>query len=270
MEATLTDRQKREVEYHRQHAEEHARVLSQPFSWSVLERPSTRWWNAYWSMYADVIEAKLEGKRVLVVGCGFGDDALRLAKLRADVYAFDLSPESLILAKALAKREGLHINFDQMPAEALSYPDNFFDCVVARDILHHVDIPRSLSEIRRVAKDGALFIANEIYSHSITDRVRRSRFVERWLYPAMQSFVYGPGKPYITEDERKLTERDLKEVLQVLSSVDREKHFNFVVTRVVPDRFSTLAKLDRLFLKCAKPIGRLIAGRILLVGRVGK
>ena len=48
-------------------------------------------------------------KNVLVVGCGFGDDALYLAKLGANVCAFDLSPDSLSIARALAEREGLMV-----------------------------------------------------------------------------------------------------------------------------------------------------------------
>jgi 2-polyprenyl-3-methyl-5-hydroxy-6-metoxy-1,4-benzoquinol methylase len=141
MEQPLTDRQRREVEYHRERAKEHARLLDRPFSWEVLDRPARRWWNAYWQMYAYLSSVGITGRRVLVIGCGFGDDALRLAKLGADVHAFDLSPESVALAKALADREGLRVHFEEMPAETLRYEDDFFDVVLARDIVHHVDIP---------------------------------------------------------------------------------------------------------------------------------
>jgi len=270
VEKQLSDRQQREIEYHRHRAKEHASLLAKPFSWEVLDRPSRRWWNAYWQMYDYLVNVGVRGKRVLVVGCGFGDDAFHLAKLGAEVYAFDLSPESLALASSLAEREGLSIHFEEMPAETLKYESDFFDYILARDILHHVDIPRATSEIHRVSKSGAVFVINEVYSHSFTDRIRRSRIVEKWLYPAMRSFVYGPGKPYITEDERKLTERDLAEILKLVSSIDLEKHFNFLVNRVVPDRVEILSKLDRLLLMCARPLGRFLAGRLLLVGRIVK
>lgn len=271
MERQLTDRQKREVEYHRHRAKQYASLLAKPFSWDVLDHPSRRWWNAYWQMYDYLVKVGVSGKRVLVVGCGFGDDALRLAKLGAEVYAFDLSPELLALARSLAEREGLSIHFEEMPAEALKYESDFFDCILARDILHHVDIPRVTSELHRVSKSEAFFVINEVYSHSFTDRIRHSRLVEKWLYPALQSFVYGfSGKPYITEDERKLTERDLERLLSLPVSIDLEKHFNFLVNRVVPDRVEILAKLDRLLLICARPLGRFLAGRLLLVGRIVK
>ena len=270
METQLTERQQRELEYHRERAKEHESLLSRPFSYEILDRPSQRWWNAYWQMYAYLVRANLRGKKVLVVGCGYGEDAIRLSKLGADVTAFDLSAESLSLARAIANREGLNIRFDEMPAESLEYENDRFDCVLARDILHHVDIPLAASELYRVSKNGAVFVINEVYTHSSLDRIRHSRPIEKWLYPAMQSFIYGPGKPYITEDERKLNEKDLAQVLKFVDSVEMEKHFYLFVNRIVPDKIDLLAKLDRCVLACAAPFGRLLAARILLAGRIVK
>ena len=266
----LTDRQQRELDYHRDHAKEHRFRLEQPFSWDVLQDPARRWWNAYWRMFRYIVESGVRNKRTLVAGCGFGDDALRLAKLGADVHAFDLSTELLDIGRELAQREGLTVHFAQMPAESLGYESDFFDCILARDILHHVDIPRAMSEIRRVARNGAVFIVNEIYSHSFTHRIRHSWLVERWLYPAMQSFIYGRRKPYITADERKLTQRDVAEIRKLLPAYEVEECFNFLVNRIVPDRFVTFAKIDRLLLMGLKPLGPLLGGRILLAGRIAK
>lgn len=266
----LTERQQRELDYHREHARQHQEILSTAFSWDVLQNPWRRWWNQYWQMYALLQAYDLNGKNVLVVGCGFGDDALRLAKLGAKVSAFDLSPDSLAIARALALREGLQIDFREMPAEQLTYADSTFDYIVARDILHHVDIPVAMREIVRVARPDALFIVNEIYTHSLTDRVRRSRFVETVLYPAMQRFIYGPDKPYITEDERKLTERDLKLIREPLQAPSVLRHFNFFVTRLIPDRFVFFAKLDQILLRVLRPIAHLLAGRILFSARIHK
>jgi 2-polyprenyl-3-methyl-5-hydroxy-6-metoxy-1,4-benzoquinol methylase len=149
--AELTDRQQRELDYHREHARLHKSILNAPFSWEVLQNPEKRWWNAYWTMYEYLMSCELRDKEVLVVGCGFGDDALRLAKLGARVRAFDLSPDCLEIAKALALREGLDVDFQQMPAESLLYSNDTFDYILARDILHHVDIPKAMREIVRVS-----------------------------------------------------------------------------------------------------------------------
>lgn len=265
----LTERQRNELDYHRQHAREHEDMVHKPFSFDVLDRPARRWWNAYWQMYAYLTRIDLRDKAVLVVGCGFGEDALRIARLGARVHAFDLSPDSLAIARRLAEREGLAIAFDEMPAERLAYGDDTFDCVVARDILHHVDIPAAMREIRRVAKPGALFVVNEIYSHSLTDVIRRSRFVEGFLYPRMQRLIYGPGKPYITADERKMSERDIALVRAILPTLELSRHFNFLVTRILPES-KPLAMADRMLLALLKPAANLIAGRRLFAGRIVK
>jgi len=266
----LSERQRNELEYHRRRAKEHADVATKPFSFEVLERPQSRWWNAYWRMYAHLASVDLRDKRTLVIGCGFGDDALRLARLGARVHAFDLSPESLSIARTLAARERVDVELEEMPAEQLTYPDDFFDCIVARDIFHHVDIPRAMAEVGRVARPGALLVVNEIYSHSITDRVRHSRLVEKMLYPRMQRHIYGSDAPYITEAERKLTEADVRAIKARLSDVRFVEYFNFLVTRVVPDRYETLSKADRLMLMALKPVAGLLAGRILFAGTIGK
>ena len=266
----LSERQKNEIKYHREHAKKHEAILTQPFSWEVLDRPSRRWWNAYWQMYVFLTALYLKGKRVLVVGCGFGDDALRLAKLGAEVYAFDLSPDSLRIARNLAKRENLNIVFEEMPSEKLTYSNDFFDCVVARDILHHVDIASTMGEICRVSKSRAIFVVNEIYSHSFTDRIRRSPLVEKILYPRMQRFIYGEDKPYITEDERKINEMDLRIITKSLQPLELKKYFNFLVTRIVSDRYSPISKADRVLLILFKPIAYLLAGRVLLSGYISK
>ncbi|SFB77816.1 Ubiquinone/menaquinone biosynthesis C-methylase UbiE [Polaromonas sp. OV174] len=270
MNTELTERQQRELDYHREHAKEHQRILSAPFAWDVLNKPERRWWNAYWQMYAYLLTCDLKDKQVLVVGCGFGDDALRLSKLGAKVSAFDLSPDSLQIAKALATREGLTIDFQEMPAERMRYTDSSFDYVLARDILHHVDIALTMKEIHRVAKPDALFIVNEIYSHSITDKIRHCALVEKILYPRLRKLIYGPGKPYITEVERKLSEMDLKETTKPLREPEFFKHFNFIATRLLPDRLEFFAKLDRLLLRALYPMGSWLAGRVLFSARIQK
>lgn len=259
----LTQRQLREREYHKDHAHKSAAILTHPFNWDILKNPGSRWWNAYWRMYAYLSTCNLKGKRVLVVGCGFGDDALRLAGLGAEVFAFDLSPDSLSVARRLAAREGVNVAFDEMPSERLSYADSTFDMVLARDILHHVDIEVTMREIVRVSKPGAVFVANEIYSHSITDKIRRSSFVDGFLYPRMRRLIYGTDKPYITEDERKLSEDDLRLIEGPLGPKIMDEHFYFLCTRIFPERMAALAKMDRVILSLLRPLGRLLAGRVL-------
>lgn len=264
----LTERQRRELDYHEKRAEQHRHLLTQPMDWDVLNNPGRRWWNAYWSLWEYLLRQDLPGKRVLVVGCGYGEDALRLAKAGAVVSAFDLSGEAVSIARQRAEREGLSIDFGTMPAESMTYADGEFDLVLAVDIMHHVDIPKTMREIVRVSKRGALVVMDEIYSHSITDTIRRSALVERMLYPAMRRWIYGTDEPYITADERKLTERDVAAIRDELGRREMCRYFNAVVTRLIPDRFDLVGRVDRTALAAIGPVGALFAGRILFSGRV--
>lgn len=266
----LTERQKNEIEYHKEHARR-VSVEAAEVPYEIITSSDRRLHNAYWHFYTQLLKEPLQNKRVLVVGCGAGPDALRIAKMGASVYAFDISPDMLELARASAERAGFDIEFSVMPAEKLdAYEDNFFDYVIAIDILHHVDVPEAMDEIVRVSKNGSKFFLDEIYSHSWTDRVRKSRFVEGFLYPLMVKWVYKNEKPYITEDERKLTEEDINIISNHLSSVTYRKYFNFIVTRLIPDRFDTVNKLDYRLLCLMGGAGKYVAGRMLMAGVVSK
>ena len=266
----LTERQQRELEYHREHAKQHMALLEKPVNFSIVLSEDRRWWNASWEMYTYLRNKDIKGKNVLVVGCGFGDDALFLAKCGANVKAFDLSPESLLIAGKRAEKEDLDIEFKEMPAEKLEYENDFFDFVIARDILHHVDIPKSMNEILRISKPGAIFCFNEVYSHSITHRIRYSNFVDKWLYPKLVNFVYAGNKPYITEDERKLTEQDINVIAASMAKPEMEKYFNFFIGRLLPDKWFFLVKLDRLLLYLLSPIAKFLGARVLIAGTLKK
>ncbi len=264
----LTDRQLREIEYHKKHAMLY-KDRYKAIQYDVIQSKKKRWWNAYWVMYTILLNMNLNGKKVLVAGCGFGDDAFRISKMGADVYAFDLSPDCLKIAQKTAFREGLNIFFHEMCAEYLEYNDNFFDYVIARDILHHVDISRAMKEIARVSKNGAIFFTNEIYTHSAINRIRKSKIIEKWLYPNMVKFIYQGQKQYITEDERKITEHDIKLVKGFLTDTHIE-YFNFFINRIIPDNFTFFVKMDRIVLMLLKPVAHFLAGRILFKGIINK
>lgn len=261
----LSDRQARELAYHRAYASEHAHEHSD-VKFDCLDPQQRRWWNAHWEVFHYLRSLNLRGKQCLVVGCGFGEDALLLSKLGADVYAFDLSVELLEIGAALSAKFDLPIHFDQMAAESLAYPDSSFDLVLVIDILHHCDITRSLAEIRRVAKSGAVVVIDEIYTHSALQRIRESRIVNGHVYPAVARLLYGKSR-YITEDERKLNERDL-EMLLATVRLRKLEFFGVAVKRVIPEWAPWMSKLDRLFLCASGYLGRVLAGRFVLIADI--
>jgi ubiquinone/menaquinone biosynthesis C-methylase UbiE len=215
-------------------------------------------------MFERIRALDLRGKRCLVFGCGLGQDALALAKLGADTYAFDLSPEQLAIAKQVAEKYDLAVHFEQMTGECLRYPDNFFDLVLAVDIIHHCEVPQAIAEIGRVSKTGAAIVFNEVYTHTVLQRIRNCRLIERCVYPLACRMIYG-GFRYVTEDERKLDQRDL-DLLSRTFDVVELAFFEAFIKRIVPNRHG-LARLDTEFLSLSKWLGRLAAGRFVLFAR---
>jgi ubiquinone/menaquinone biosynthesis C-methylase UbiE len=237
----------------------------------VIEDAARRPWHGYWSTYDALIAFAPLGKRILVPGCGFGDDAIRLARLGADVCASDLSPDIVEIARHRAVAMAVpNIRFDVLPAERMDYPDDSFDLVFFNDILHHVDIPATLAEARRVLRPGGTLIANELYTHSALQSVRETRFVHDVLYPRLVRFVYGTNRPYITEDEHKLDERELAMLRGVLGPDVRTTYFLLLAGRLAPTYWPRLASMDRYVLNLSDGIGRRLAGRVLVVGTIRK
>jgi SAM-dependent methyltransferase len=94
-------------------------------------------------------------KRVLEVGCGWGEFAARMQdELGATVVAIDISPRMVELARerGVDAREG--------DVQALPFEDESFDCAVAKCMLYHApDIDRALAELRRVLRPGGRLVA---------------------------------------------------------------------------------------------------------------
>ena len=103
-------------------------------------------------------EALSTGKEsVLDVGCGNG---LYIGELYArghagTVIGMDLSPGMIDAAHARVSRTP----FLRADAEALPFPDESFDVVLAMHMLYHVsDRARGIAELRRVLRDGGTLL----------------------------------------------------------------------------------------------------------------
>jgi len=102
------------------------------------------------------------GLRVLDVAAGDGDQSLMAAERVGPtgfVLSTDIAPNLVALAAGEARARGVtHLDARVMDAENLTLEDGAFDVVVSRFGLFFLpDLPRALSEIRRVLKpDGRL------------------------------------------------------------------------------------------------------------------
>jgi len=109
----------------------------------------------YWS--------KLDGsRRVLDLGCG--DGALGKHKPAGrEVHGLEIDPRRV---SQLSGYESAHV-WDLDVEQSLPFPDEYFDGIVAKDILEHVQKPWVLlREVRRVLAPGGRVVASVICHRS--------------------------------------------------------------------------------------------------------
>ena len=150
------------------------------------------------SAYMNLVRAKysldrwlprLSGKRVLDLGCGYGDTASRLVAERCVAIGLDISVQFVRRARENvggADKAG----WVQGDAEELPFACEAFDAVVSFGTLHHLAQPgAALEQVARVLKPGGWLLAVEpnalsfrstleFYGFLIPPRLRR--WLERW------------------------------------------------------------------------------------------
>lgn len=102
------------------------------------------------------------GERVLEIGCGnsmlWRGNHARLPE-NSVFYLSDLSP-GMVRDGALMMKHDKRFHHLCLNGMAISFPDASFDLVIANHMLYHVpSVEQVLSEIRRVMKPGAHFLA---------------------------------------------------------------------------------------------------------------
>lgn len=271
---SLSDRQQREIVFFRQAAAAAVAIADRPVNLEpTMARPCWRTHaNAYWAILHQARKLMLRGKRVLVLGCGYGEDALQLAHLGARVSAADLSAEAVAIARRRAQHPqaryfillgGPHIDFTVCPAESLPYADASFDLVYISDVAHHFDIPVALREVRRVLKPGAVMLANEPYTHSWAQLIRQARLVRERVYPRLIRLIYRADRPYVTADERKLDQHAVRQIGEILE-ITEVQYYSLLYARVTRWQYQLI--IDRLILMLPWA-GYFLAGRVVFAGR---
>ncbi len=116
------------------------------------------------------------GREVLDYGCGRGYIAVRIAQAGAShVTGIDVSRAEVEHAESRAADAGVsdRVSFLVGDAHATPFADESFDLIVGAAILHHLDLERSLIEVRRLLRPGGEAVFIEPLLHNPLLRIGR-------------------------------------------------------------------------------------------------
>jgi ubiquinone/menaquinone biosynthesis C-methylase UbiE len=108
---------------------------------------------------------ELNGRKLLEVGCGMGFDAIEWIKRGVEVTAIDIAPSAIKMARQHFAIVEQQANLGVGSALNLPFPDNTFDAIYSRGVLHMTgDTPRAIAEVYRVVKPGGRVIVVNLYN----------------------------------------------------------------------------------------------------------
>lgn len=106
------------------------------------------------------------GKRILDIGTGTGNLAVRLLDLGAEVIGLDPSQKMLDIAAAKLKGRGsIELEKVEHPFVSIPHADQSFDAVVSTYAFHHVHPDRKpgcICEMMRVLKPGGAWVIGDL------------------------------------------------------------------------------------------------------------
>ncbi|GFZ29993.1 transcriptional regulator [Clostridium zeae] len=103
-----------------------------------------------------------KGDRILEIGCGNGTQWENRIHLLPEDCTLVLSDFSEGMVKVVWEKYSGQKNMlaQKLDIQNIPFPDNCFDVIVANHMLYHVpDLPKALSEVKRVLKNGGKFYA---------------------------------------------------------------------------------------------------------------
>ncbi len=159
------------------------------------------WWS---QKMIDLI--KPNGK-ILDVGCGTGYFAEKFLS-KYDVTGVDISEEMIKYAQTRMK-EAVQADAQNMP-----FPDNTFDIVIARSLLHHLPDPKQgVKEIKRVLKRGGKVIFTDTHNSFLSNLPRK--------------IMYKKNK-HFSDEHKNFKEEELIKIISPELTITRKYYFGYI------------------------------------------
>ena len=150
-----------------------------------------------WQAIEKKLSPYLPGK-VLDLGAGRGISSYAFAKIGCQVTSLEPDPSSIVghqAIESLIEKTGLSIELATEYGETLLFPDNHFDIVYGRAVLHHAqNLKEFCKEAARVLKPGGIFFATR--EHVISKKEDLQTFLDN--HPLHH--LYGGEYAYLLEE----------------------------------------------------------------------
>jgi len=151
--------------------------------------------NAYVSIrYQQVVNQipRQKSLKILDIGCGDGVLAYLISqKIRADITGIDIDFSAIKFARQQFKNQNIKARFLKSSAYKLPFKKQFFDVVIATEIIEHLGKPEiMLKEIKRVLKPkGKIIITTPIkLSDILEDKMHIKEFTPKELSQALTKY----------------------------------------------------------------------------------
>lgn len=100
------------------------------------------------------------GIKICELGCGTGQLSLFLARGNREVFALDISDNSLLIGEKFRKKNEINnAYFMKMDVFNLKFKKNYFDCTISNGVLHHTkDAKKAFQKLVEVTKPGGYIV----------------------------------------------------------------------------------------------------------------
>jgi tellurite methyltransferase len=165
-----------------------------PSNHSLWEQPD----KAVINLLEKIDHAKIN--KVLDLGCGIGRHSIQLAKAGFSVTALDVSSECLAVLRQKAQEEGSKIKIVEGAAVANLFPRNYYDMVIAFDVIYQgtrQDLETAIRTVNYWLKPGGLFFFTAVTRRD--GKFNNGDKVAPNTFKSMNSVV--PGETHYFSDE---------------------------------------------------------------------